>query len=103
MIVTVILAGTIADLKIGWAHILLMLLFFAFLGLADGDIDLADRLLQPCLVQYPRGALFLFYAGRIHEIKGEIDEVRQVLFPLLLFLHEFYGTTAKTCQNCLLC
>ena len=57
-------------------------MFFSFPGLADGDIDLADRLLQPCLVQYPRGALFLFYAGRIHEIRGEIDEVSTELFPL---------------------
>ncbi|XP_052776395.1 tetratricopeptide repeat protein 39B-like [Mya arenaria] len=44
------------------------------LGLADGDIDMADRLLQPCLQTYPKGALFLFYAGRVAEIRGQIDE-----------------------------
>ncbi|WAR24830.1 TT39B-like protein [Mya arenaria] len=43
-------------------------------GLADGDIDMADRLLQPCLQTYPKGALFLFYAGRVAEIRGQIDE-----------------------------
>lgn len=44
------------------------------LGLADGDINLAEELLTPCLELYPKGALFLFFAGRIEEIKGNIDE-----------------------------
>ncbi|KAK3090745.1 hypothetical protein FSP39_014266 [Pinctada imbricata] len=44
------------------------------LGLADGDIDLADQLLQPCLKDYPKGALFLFFAGRIEEVRGNINE-----------------------------
>ncbi|GFS13728.1 tetratricopeptide repeat protein 39B [Elysia marginata] len=44
------------------------------LGLADGDIDLATEVLQPCLVNYPKGALFLFFAGRLEEVKGHIDE-----------------------------
>ena len=52
---------------------------FFFSGVADGDIDLADRLLQPCLLQYPKGALFLFYAGRVQEIRGHIDEVSSTL------------------------
>ncbi|KAL5016769.1 hypothetical protein ScPMuIL_006358 [Solemya velum] len=44
------------------------------LGLADGDINLASDLLKPCLVDYPNGALFLFFAGRIEEVRGNIDE-----------------------------
>ncbi|GFO11311.1 tetratricopeptide repeat protein 39b [Plakobranchus ocellatus] len=44
------------------------------LGLADGDIDLATEVLQPCLVDHPKGALFLFFAGRLEEVKGHIDE-----------------------------
>ncbi|KAH3695481.1 hypothetical protein DPMN_082941, partial [Dreissena polymorpha] len=44
------------------------------LGLADGDIDMADRLLQPCLQHYPKGALFLFFAGRVAEIRGQINQ-----------------------------
>ena len=50
-------------------------LLLHIIGVADGDIDLADRLLQPYLQQYPKGALFLFYAGRVQEIKGQIEEV----------------------------
>ncbi|XP_052069149.1 tetratricopeptide repeat protein 39B-like [Mytilus californianus] len=43
------------------------------LGLGDGDISLAEELLKPCLKLYPKGALFLFFSGRIEEIKGNID------------------------------
>ncbi|KAL4235823.1 Tetratricopeptide repeat protein 39B [Mactra antiquata] len=44
------------------------------LGLADGDIDMADKLLQPCLEHYPKGALFLFFAGRVEEVRGNINK-----------------------------
>ncbi|ESP02475.1 hypothetical protein LOTGIDRAFT_138416 [Lottia gigantea] len=44
------------------------------LGLGDGDIELASEVLKSCLVKYPKGALFLFFAGRIQEVKGNIDE-----------------------------
>ncbi|XP_062589714.1 tetratricopeptide repeat protein 39B-like [Saccostrea cucullata] len=44
------------------------------LGLADGDINYAAELLKPCLEQYPKGALFLFFAGRIEEVRGNIDQ-----------------------------
>ncbi|XP_013413737.2 tetratricopeptide repeat protein 39B isoform X1 [Lingula anatina] len=44
------------------------------LGTADGDIPLAETVLTPCLQSYPRGALFLFFAGRIEEIKANLDE-----------------------------
>ncbi|XP_033738777.1 tetratricopeptide repeat protein 39B-like [Pecten maximus] len=43
------------------------------LGLADGDVGLADELLQNCLKRFPKGALFLFFAGRIAEVRGNID------------------------------
>ncbi|XP_076462469.1 tetratricopeptide repeat protein 39B-like [Babylonia areolata] len=44
------------------------------LCLGDGDIDLATQLSQQCLETFPKGALFLFFAGRIEEISGNIDE-----------------------------
>ncbi|KAL8600738.1 hypothetical protein ACOMHN_057326 [Nucella lapillus] len=44
------------------------------LGLGDGDIDLASQLLAHCLEIYPKGALFLFFSGRVEEIRGNIDE-----------------------------
>ncbi|XP_019634534.1 PREDICTED: tetratricopeptide repeat protein 39B-like [Branchiostoma belcheri] len=42
------------------------------LGLGDGDLELADRILQPCLRKYPQGALFLFFAGRMAEVRGDV-------------------------------
>ncbi|XP_071953264.1 tetratricopeptide repeat protein 39B-like isoform X2 [Antedon mediterranea] len=42
-------------------------------GTADGDREYARRVLAPCLDLYPNGALFLFYAGRVEEISGNID------------------------------
>ncbi|XP_048761372.1 tetratricopeptide repeat protein 39B-like [Ostrea edulis] len=44
------------------------------LGLADGDISYAAELLKPCLEKYPKGALFLFFDGRIEEVRGNIDK-----------------------------
>ncbi|XP_072032025.1 tetratricopeptide repeat protein 39B-like isoform X2 [Amphiura filiformis] len=44
------------------------------LGMADGDIQYAKDVLQPCLYNYPKGVIFLFYAGRIEEITGNMDE-----------------------------
>ena len=46
-----------------------------FTGTGDGDIDLSEKLLKNCLYQYPKGAMFLFFAGRVEEIKGNIDNV----------------------------
>nr|XP_006009426.1 PREDICTED: tetratricopeptide repeat protein 39A isoform X2 [Latimeria chalumnae] len=49
--------------------------FLSFvLGTGEGDVDDAEQLLQPFLKRYPKGAIFLFFAGRIAEIKGNIDE-----------------------------
>ncbi|XP_067278596.1 tetratricopeptide repeat protein 39A isoform X2 [Pseudorasbora parva] len=57
---------------------LLLLCFYTFLsfilGTGEGEVEEAERLLKPFLLRYPRGAIFLFFAGRAEEIKGNIDE-----------------------------
>ncbi|KAG8436919.1 hypothetical protein GDO86_007849 [Hymenochirus boettgeri] len=56
---------------------LLLLCYHTFLrfvlGTGNGDIVEAEKLLEPYLQRYPKGAIFLFFAGRIEEIKGNID------------------------------
>ncbi|KAM4022365.1 tetratricopeptide repeat protein 39A isoform 1-T1 [Anomaloglossus baeobatrachus] len=56
---------------------LLLLCYHTFLsfvlGTGKGDIEEAEKLLEPYLIRYPKGAIFLFFAGRIEEIKGNID------------------------------
>ncbi|KAM4721790.1 tetratricopeptide repeat protein 39A [Rhinophrynus dorsalis] len=56
---------------------LLLLCYHTFLrfvlGTGNGNIEEAEQLLQPYLKRYPKGAIFLFFAGRIEEIKGNID------------------------------
>ncbi|KAJ8376480.1 hypothetical protein SKAU_G00070600 [Synaphobranchus kaupii] len=48
--------------------------FMSFiLGTGEGDVEDAEKLLKPYLKQYPKGAIFLFFAGRIEEIKGNLD------------------------------
>uniref|UniRef100_H3BYR6 Tetratricopeptide repeat domain 39A n=1 Tax=Tetraodon nigroviridis TaxID=99883 RepID=H3BYR6_TETNG len=39
----------------------------------EGDVEDAEKLLQPYLQKYPKGSIFLFFAGRIEEIKGNLD------------------------------
>ncbi|XP_077326441.1 tetratricopeptide repeat protein 39A-like [Lithobates pipiens] len=57
---------------------MLLLCYYTFLsfilGTGEEDITEADTLLQPYLRQYPKSAIFLFFAGRIEEIKGNVDE-----------------------------
>nr|XP_020468891.1 tetratricopeptide repeat protein 39A-like isoform X2 [Monopterus albus] len=57
---------------------LLLLCYYLFLvfilGTGEGEVDEAAKLLKPFQLRYPRGAIFLFFAGRIEEIKGNIDE-----------------------------
>ncbi|XP_030649944.1 tetratricopeptide repeat protein 39A [Chanos chanos] len=57
---------------------LLLLCYYTFLsfilGTGEGDVADAERLLNPFRLRYPRGAIFLFFAGRTEEIKGNIDE-----------------------------
>ncbi|KAF2357106.1 Outer membrane protein Iml2/Tetratricopeptide repeat protein 39 [Trinorchestia longiramus] len=50
------------------------LLFAYVLGTADGDIQLAQSILDDQLELYPNGALFLFFAGRLHYVKAEFAE-----------------------------
>ncbi|XP_036407955.1 tetratricopeptide repeat protein 39A [Megalops cyprinoides] len=57
---------------------LLLLCYYTFLsfilGMGEGDVADAEKLLEPFRVRYPHGAIFLFFAGRAEEIKGNIDE-----------------------------
>uniref|UniRef100_A0A3Q4B5I8 Tetratricopeptide repeat domain 39A n=1 Tax=Mola mola TaxID=94237 RepID=A0A3Q4B5I8_MOLML len=57
---------------------LLLLCYYTFLtfilGTGEGEVEEAERLLKPFQLHYPRGAIFLFFAGRTEEIKGNIDE-----------------------------
>ncbi|XP_053573847.1 tetratricopeptide repeat protein 39A isoform X2 [Bombina bombina] len=57
---------------------MLLLCYYTFLSfiLGTGDVSVteAESLLQPYLSRYPKSAIFLFFAGRIEEIKGNIDE-----------------------------
>uniref|UniRef100_G3NMV8 Zgc:158403 n=1 Tax=Gasterosteus aculeatus aculeatus TaxID=481459 RepID=G3NMV8_GASAC len=57
---------------------LLLLCYYTFLtfilGTGEGEVTEAERLLKPFRLRYPRGAIFLFFAGRTEEIKGNIDE-----------------------------
>ncbi|XP_066453706.1 tetratricopeptide repeat protein 39A isoform X2 [Eleutherodactylus coqui] len=56
---------------------LLLLCYHTFLsfvlGTGKGNIEEAEKLLEPYLKRFPKGAIFLFFAGRIEEIKGNID------------------------------
>ncbi|XP_026507594.1 tetratricopeptide repeat protein 39A [Terrapene carolina triunguis] len=48
------------------------------LGTGKGNVEEAERLLKPYLARYPKGAIFLFFAGRIETIKGNIDTVTYI-------------------------
>ncbi|KAG9473110.1 hypothetical protein GDO78_014728 [Eleutherodactylus coqui] len=60
---------------------MLLLCYYTFLsfilGIGEEDIKEADSLLQPYISRYPKSAIFLFFAGRIEEIKGNIDQAIQ--------------------------
>ncbi|XP_061557630.1 tetratricopeptide repeat protein 39A isoform X3 [Phycodurus eques] len=57
---------------------LLLLCYYTFLtfilGTGEGHVLEAERLLKIFRLRYPRGAIFLFFAGRAEEMKGNIDE-----------------------------
>uniref|UniRef100_A0A672GGN0 Tetratricopeptide repeat protein 39A-like n=1 Tax=Salarias fasciatus TaxID=181472 RepID=A0A672GGN0_SALFA len=57
---------------------LLLLCYYTFLtfllGTGEGEVAEAETLLKPFQLRYPQGAIFLFFAGRIEEIKGNIDK-----------------------------
>ncbi|XP_053318562.1 tetratricopeptide repeat protein 39A-like [Spea bombifrons] len=49
--------------------------FLSFiLGTGEDNFLEAESILQPYQTRYPKSAIFLFFAGRIEEIKGNIDE-----------------------------
>ncbi|XP_051905277.1 tetratricopeptide repeat protein 39A isoform X3 [Hippocampus zosterae] len=58
--------------------VLLLLCYYTFLtfilGTGEGHVVEAERLLKIFRLRYPRGAIFLFFAGRAEEMKGNIDE-----------------------------
>ncbi|CAI9606966.1 unnamed protein product, partial [Staurois parvus] len=60
---------------------LLLLCYHTFLsfvlGTGKGNVEEAENLLHPYLKRYPKGSIFLFFAGRIEEIKGNIDAAIQ--------------------------
>ncbi|KAM4747420.1 tetratricopeptide repeat protein 39A-like [Rhinophrynus dorsalis] len=57
---------------------MLLLCYYTFLSfiLGTGEVSVteAETLLQPYISRYPKSAIFLFFAGRIEELKGNIDE-----------------------------
>lgn len=58
--------------------VMLLLCYYTFLtfilGSGEESQSEAQALLKPYLNRYPTSAIFLFFAGRIEEIKGNIDE-----------------------------
>uniref|UniRef100_A0A8C8YM36 Tetratricopeptide repeat domain 39A n=1 Tax=Prolemur simus TaxID=1328070 RepID=A0A8C8YM36_PROSS len=61
--------------------VMLLLCYHTFLtfvlGTGNVNIEEAEKLLKPYLNRYPKGAIFLFFAGRIEAIKGNIDAAIQ--------------------------
>ncbi|XP_067416566.1 tetratricopeptide repeat protein 39A-like [Emydura macquarii macquarii] len=57
---------------------MLLLCYYTFLtfilGIGEDNFTEAESLLRPYLTRYPKSAIFLFFAGRIEEIKGNISE-----------------------------
>ncbi|XP_077005811.1 tetratricopeptide repeat protein 39A isoform X3 [Tamandua tetradactyla] len=57
--------------------VMLLLCYHTFLtfvlGTGNVNIEQAEKLLKPYLKRYPKGAIFLFFAGRIEAIKGNVD------------------------------
>ncbi|KAK1340000.1 hypothetical protein QTO34_018564 [Cnephaeus nilssonii] len=57
--------------------VMLLLCYHTFLtfvlGTGNVNIEEAEKLLKPYLKRYPKGAIFLFFAGRIEAIKGNVD------------------------------
>ncbi|KXJ18335.1 tetratricopeptide repeat protein 39B [Exaiptasia diaphana] len=48
-----------------------------YLGIGDGDVEYADEVLQPFIKAFPKGAIFLYFAGRIRQIQGRLDEAEE--------------------------
>lgn len=57
-----------------------LLSFFSIPGIGDGDMEYADEVLQPFIKAFPKGAIFLYFAGRIRQIQGRLDEVINICY-----------------------
>ncbi|XP_032868117.1 tetratricopeptide repeat protein 39A-like [Amblyraja radiata] len=61
--------------------VMLLLCYYTFLtfilGTGEEDVTDAVDLLRPYLTKYPKGAIFLFFSGRIEEIQGNLDKAIQ--------------------------
>ncbi|XP_039628577.1 tetratricopeptide repeat protein 39A [Polypterus senegalus] len=57
---------------------MLLLCYYTYitfiLGTGEDDTLEAENLIKPYLSHYPKGAIFLFFSGRLQEIKGNINE-----------------------------
>lgn len=49
-------------------------------GSSDADLELSDSFIQSGLKQYPNSALFLFFAGRLNQVRGRVDEAVDRLY-----------------------
>lgn len=45
-----------------------------YFGTGDGDIEYVSNLLEKALTIYPHSAFFLLFAGRVAQLKGNLDE-----------------------------
>ncbi|XP_028404698.1 tetratricopeptide repeat protein 39B-like [Dendronephthya gigantea] len=45
-----------------------------FLGNGDGNSAYAEKILEPCIKLFPKGAIFLYYGGRVKHVDGHLDE-----------------------------
>ncbi|XP_062509254.1 tetratricopeptide repeat protein 39B-like isoform X2 [Corticium candelabrum] len=50
------------------------LLITHILGIGDGDIERCETILDRCLRDHPKGAIFLFLSGRAKFLRGFVDE-----------------------------
>ncbi|XP_046845463.1 tetratricopeptide repeat protein 39B-like [Xenia sp. Carnegie-2017] len=44
------------------------------LGNGDGNSDYAHKILKPCIKLFPKGAIFLYYDGRVKHVECYLDE-----------------------------
>jgi len=45
-----------------------------YLGNGDGDVESSEEILQPLLTAFPKGSIFLFFDGRIKQVRGKLEE-----------------------------
>eukprot|EP00118_Oscarella_pearsei_P014158 m.119538 g.119538 ORF g.119538 m.119538 type:complete len:461 (+) comp37699_c0_seq10:77-1459(+) len=50
------------------------LLIVHILGTGECDLEQSEAILEECLQQYTKGAVFLYFGGRVRYIRGKIDE-----------------------------